>query len=60
MIRIGTPSDIDAYFSADDGWIISELHKAGCQPMWKDGSTVYFKKNNKLLKVLKKLEVEVD
>ena len=60
MIRIGTPQDISAYFCADDGWLINELHKAKCQPAWRDDEYVYFKKNSKLLKVLKKLEIDID
>lgn len=60
MVRIGTPEDISAYFCADDGWLIEELHRANCQPIWRDGSYVYFKKNNKLFKALKKLEIEID
>lgn len=62
MVKIGSPNEveIDSYFCADDGWLIQELHKANCQPVYRDGSCVYFKKNKKLLKVLKKLEIEYD
>lgn len=60
MVRIGTPNDTSSYFAVDDGWLIFELHKANCQPEWKDGDVVYFKKNSKLKKILKKLEIVLD
>lgn len=60
MIRLGTPSDLGKFYAVDDGWLITELHKAGCVPMWKDGDCVYFRKNAKLFKALKKLDIEID
>ena len=44
----------------DDSEIIFRLHQAGFQPMWKDDSVVFFKKSNKLLKLLKKLDIDIE
>ncbi len=60
MIKIGTPADPDKYFCADEGWLIFELHQAGCMPEWRDFEATYFKKNSKLKKVLKKLNINID
>lgn len=60
MVRIGTPEDIGAYFMTDDDDLIFRLHQAGFAPVWKDFDVVFFKKTNKLLKLLKKLEIDVD
>ena len=60
MVRIGTPEDIGAYFMTDDDSLIFRLHQAGFAPVWKDFDVVFFKKTNKLLKLLKKLEIDVD
>lgn len=60
MVRIGTPEDIGAYFMTDDDGLIFRLHQAGFAPVWKDFDVVFFKKTNKLLKLLKKLEIDVD
>lgn len=60
MVRIGTPQNISAYYCVDEGWLIAEIHKAGIAPEWKDSEAVYFKKSNKLKKVLKKLDIEID
>lgn len=60
MVRIGTPEDIEAYFMTDDDGLIFRLHQAGFAPVWKDFDVVFFKKTNKLLKLLKKLEIDVD
>ena len=60
MIRIGTPEDIGAYFMTDDSEIIFRLHQAGFSPAWKDYSVVFFKKSNKLIKLLKKLDIDIE
>ena len=60
MIIIGTPTDIENFYAVDDGWLITELHKSNCIPIWKDGSCVYFKKTNKLFKALKKLYIDIE
>ena len=60
MIRLGSPADVENYIAIDDGWLITELHRSGLQPIWKDGEVVYFKKSRKLLKMLKKLDIEED
>lgn len=60
MIRLGTPSDLSSFYVVDEGWLISELHKSGLVPMWKDEECVYFKKTNKLIKTLKKLDIDID
>ena len=60
MIRLGTPNDIENWFTVDEGWLIAELHCLGCVPVWKDSEAVYFKKNNKLIKSLKKLDIDIE
>ena len=44
----------------DDSELIFRLHQAGHQPAWKDESVVFFKKSNKLLKLLKKLDIDIE
>lgn len=44
----------------DDSELIFRLHQAGQQPTWKDGSVVFFKKSNKLIKLLKKLDIDIE
>lgn len=44
----------------DDSELIFRLHQAGHQPAWKDYETVFFKKSNKLIKLLKKLDIDVE
>ena len=44
----------------DDSQIIFKLHQSGFQPMWKDEDCVYFKKSNKLIKLLKKLDIDIE
>ena len=60
MVRIGSPEDINAFFMTDDSQVIFKLHQAGFQPMWKDEDCVYFKKSNKLIKLLKKLDIDIE
>lgn len=44
----------------DDNELIFRLHQAGIQPAWKDYEVVYFKKSNKLIKLLKKLDIDIE
>ena len=60
MVRIGSPEDATAFFMTDDSEIIFKLHQSGFQPMWKDESVVFFKKSNKLIKLLKKLDIDIE
>lgn len=60
MVRIGCPANLENYYCADEGWLILALHKAGCHPAYRDGEIVYFKKDKKLSKALKKLEIKED
>lgn len=59
MIIRDTPSDLSKYYMAD-GELAFEIHQAGVKPAFIDDEAVYFKKSNKLLKVLKKLGVEAE
>lgn len=60
MVRIGSPEDVTAFFMTDDSQVIFKLHQSGFQPMWKDEDCVYFKKSNKLIKLLKKLDIDIE
>lgn len=60
MVRLGYPEDANNFYMTDDSEVIFKLHQANCQPMWKDGACLYFKKNNKLKKVLAKLNIDLD
>lgn len=60
MILLGCPDDVSSFYCVDEGWLITALHQAGAIPMYKDGPAVYFKKNNKLKKALKKLNIDID
>ena len=60
MLRIGTPDNVEAFFYTDDPDLIFHLHQAGFIPMWRDEEIIYFKKTNKLIKLLKKLEIDID
>lgn len=60
MVRIGSPEDVTAFYMTDDSQIIFKLHQSGFQPMWKDEDCVYFKKSNKLIKLLKKLDIDIE
>lgn len=44
----------------DDSELIFRLHQAGFSPAWKDYSVVFFKKSNKLIKLLKKLDIDIE
>ena len=60
MVRLGAPDNISDFFMTDDNEVIFRLHQAGHQPVWKDDYCLYFKKTNKLIKLLKKLDIEID
>lgn len=58
MVIRGTPKDIKNYYLADDD-VAFILHQKGFQPKYIDGDATYFKLNNKLIKTLKSLNIEV-
>lgn len=60
MVRLGTPDNVLGYFMTDDSELIFRLHQAGFSPSWKDESVVFFKKSNKLIKLLKKLDIDIE
>ena len=60
MVRLGTPDNIQDFFMTDDSELIYRLHQAGHQPVWKDDGCVFFKKSNKLIKLLKKLDIDIE
>lgn len=60
MVRLGSPADTSAFYMTDDNELIFRLHQAGIQPAWKDYEVVYFKKTNKLIKLLKKLDIDIE
>lgn len=58
MVIRDTPHDIENYYLADDE-VAFILHQKGFQPKYIDGDATYFKLNNKLIKTLKNLDIEV-
>lgn len=60
MVRLGIPGNQKDFFMTDDSKLIYRLHQAGFSPMWKDYEVVFFKKSNKLLKLLKKLDIDIE
>ena len=56
MIIRDTPSDLSKYFMADEDLAFA-IHQAGIAPSYMDNGAVYFKKSNRLEKVLKRLGV---
>lgn len=60
MVRLGIPGNQKNFFMTDDSELIYRLHQAGFSPMWKDYEVVFFKKSNKLLKLLKKLDIDIE
>lgn len=56
MVIRDTPSDLSKYFMADEDLAFA-IHQAGIAPAYMDNGAVYFKKSNKLDKVLKRLGV---
>ena len=58
MVRLGTPDNIEDFFMTDDSELIFRLHQRGFSPAWKDYDCVFFKKSNKLIKLLTKLNID--
>lgn len=58
MVILGSPADVENYYMADEDTAFA-LHQKGFTPVYKDFDAVYFKKNKKLLKALKELEIEI-
>lgn len=58
MIIRGMPKDIKNYYLADND-VAFTLHQKGFQPKYIDEDAIYFKLNNKLIKTLKNLGIEV-
>lgn len=56
MIIRDTPDDLSKYFMADEDLAFA-IHQAGIKPSYIDNGAVYFKKSNRLEKVLKRLGV---
>ncbi len=54
MVIRDTPSDLEKYFMAD-GELAFEIQQAGIKPSYIDEGAVYFKKSNRLEKLLKRL-----
>ena len=54
MVIRDTPSDLSKYFMADEDLAFA-IHQAGIAPSYMANGAVYFKKSNKLDKVLKRL-----
>lgn len=56
MIRLGVPNDITKYIALDGNEAFT-AHQAGAIPEWRDGDTLYFKRTNKIMKILDKLGI---
>ena len=56
MVIRDTPSDLSKYFMVDEDLAVA-IHQAGLTPSYIDNGAVYFKKSNRLEKVLKRLGV---
>lgn len=56
MVIRDTPDDLSKYFMADEDLAFA-IHQAGIKPSYIDNGAVYFKKSNRLDKVLKRLGV---
>ena len=56
MVIRDTPSDLEKYFMAD-GELAFEIQQAAIKPSYIDAGVVYFKKSNRLEKLLKRLGV---
>lgn len=59
MIKLGTPENPQDFFMTDDSELIFRIHQAGFIPLWKDDECIFFKKSNKLIKLLKKLDIDI-
>ena len=56
MVIRDTPSNLSKYFMADEDLAFA-IHQAGIAPSYMDKGAVYFRKSNKLNKVLKRLGI---
>lgn len=56
MVIRDTPSDLSKYFVADEDLAFA-IHQAGIAPSYIDNGAVYFRRSNKLDKVLKRLGI---
>ena len=56
MVIRGTPSNISDFYIADNETAF-RLQQAGAKPLYVDYDATYFKKTNKLIKILKKLGI---
>lgn len=56
MIRLGCPNDVSKYIALD-GEDAFRAHQAGAIPEWRDDGVLYFRKNNKTIKILDKLGI---
>lgn len=56
MVIRDTPDDLSKYFMADEDLAFA-IYQAGIKPSYIDNGAVYFKKSNRLDKVLKRLGV---
>ena len=56
MVIRDTPSDLSKDVMADEDLAFA-IHQAGIAPSYMDNGAVYFKKSNRLEKVLKRLGV---
>ena len=59
MIIRETPSDLEKYFMADEDLAFA-IHQAGIKPDYIDNGAVYFRKSNKLNKLLKRLGAKIE
>lgn len=57
MVILGTPDDAQAYFVVDDEDSFI-LQQKGFQPKYFDNGVSFFKKNNKLAKVMQELGIK--
>lgn len=59
MIIRGTPNNINDYYLTDSDMAF-QLQQAGFKPVYIDEDAIYFKKNKKLQKTLKKFNVMIE
>lgn len=59
MILLGTPDDLSKFIMVEEdiGFI---LHQKGVAPMYTDNGCMFFKRTNKLLKLIKKLKLDIE
>lgn len=59
MILLGTPDNLENFIALEenDGFV---LQQKGTKPMYMDNGYLYFKKTNQLLKLIKKLGLDIE